>query len=118
MKILFLTLASLALGNSLLSAQVGETFISPGVRCGYTFGDRGGFTLGVELSVTRRVGVDTYAGMLVDVYAVGAMKMVHVGAEATYHFVGLSLGPTFAETPEGTRVGYSLIAYGLFIVMP
>jgi hypothetical protein len=114
-----------AMFPSFCLSQDEMTFLSPGFRVGYRFGEQGGMAGGPEVSVTRWNG-GHYVGALISVDNIGKRIRVHVAFETGSGFFGCSVGPTFAfgagSPPDyGFRVtpyaGFLLIPYYSFLYM-
>ena len=100
-----------------------STIISPGIKLGYAFGDRGGLSFGVELTVLKRTGADLSAivahGPAVNVgWSRGGIMYARVGWEAVSWFVGVEGGPTIVRGPDGVRVGLTVSPWIGAIVVP
>lgn len=68
-------------------------YISPGIKLGYTFGPKGGFTFGLELSFIKWVNEEYMYGLVMDIDFCKDRKKFHVGGEIGYIY-GIDLGPT------------------------
>jgi hypothetical protein len=111
--IIFLLL--FGVGNSL--AQI--TYVCPGIKMGYMFGEKGGFVFGLELSV---ISLDNKSpatwGYLLDFDIVHNMKRFHLGIEGIAYIVGLDIGPTFVFEDGGIYTGFSIITFGGLFMDP
>jgi hypothetical protein len=100
-----------------------STVISPGVKLGYVFGDGGGWSFGVEVTVLRRTGADLSAivahGPAVNIgWSRGGVFYARVGWEAVSWFAGVEGGPTLVRTRDGMRVGLTVSPWIGAIVVP
>ncbi len=99
------------------------TYLNVGLRVGYTIGDRGGITMGGEVSVSRleyfghissygvTLAVDRCHG------AWGSRTKLHFGVEGMLWPVGLDIGPTIVTSGERT-VGVSTAVFTGGVVYP
>ncbi len=115
----------LATGCSLLPQQnpYPSYVISPGVKLAYTFGPRGGWTYGGELSVPIK-----YRDNLHAIVALGpafnlawtsrGTTYVRFGLDVVSWFVGLEGGPTIVSDRSGTHFGVGVQAWvsGIWVV--
>ncbi len=100
-----------------------STVISPGVKLGYAFGDGGGLSFGLEVTVLKRTGADLSAivahGPAINVgWSRGGILYARVGWEAVSWFVGVEGGPTIVRTRDGVRVGLTVSPWIGAIVVP
>lgn len=72
-----------------------KTFINPGVKLGYQFGENGGFSLGFEISFTFLAKDGAIYGVLFDLDKYQRRWHYHFGLEFWTHFAGVEIGPTF-----------------------
>jgi hypothetical protein len=108
--------------TSKLYSQDERVWFNPGVKCGYTFGDNGGFTWGYEMSITyqqtRTFGYKNYPyyiGVVLDIDFCKDMTKIHLGAELA-SLAGLCIGPTWITENGKTDLGFSITPYtGLFL---
>jgi hypothetical protein len=121
----YVTILMLALGPcvGLAAGEDGPWFISPGIRMSYSIGERSGFAMGFEVSLFTMVhwqnGVDFgAAGIILDVDAIGPRRRLHIGVEASYAWVGFSLGPTFVTDSTRRSVGFTATIYSWYWVYP
>jgi hypothetical protein len=103
---------------SFCMSQDEHTFLSPGFRIGYRFGEQGGMAAGPEVSITswnRR----NYFGALISVDNIGKRIRVHVAFETGVGYFGGSIGPTFAfgggSPPD---YGFKVTPYAGFLLIP
>ncbi|MBI3195176.1 MAG: hypothetical protein HYZ34_12040 [Ignavibacteriae bacterium] len=90
-------------------------FINPGLKIGHTFGEKGGFTIGFELSYTITTSKSNYGFVASVDYCVSAKRMKYfLGAE--YFFV--SAGPTFITEDESVDIGINVTLYYGLIIIP
>jgi len=100
MKVLVASLLLFVSVQNISFAQ--RTFISPGIKLGYQFGKDGGFTFGIEMSLTFWERKGPIYGVVVAVDGFKAKYDYHLGLELT-NGIGLEVGPTISE-----RYGYDL----------
>jgi hypothetical protein len=114
-KVLLIVLL-IGLGNSL--AQI--TYVCPGIKMGYMFGEKGGFVFGIELSVVNLDNEGPPAwGYLLDFDIFHNVKRFHFGIEGiVWYGVGLDIGPTFVFENEESYTGFSIIPFGGLILDP
>ena len=95
-------------------------FVNPGVKAGYTFGDRGGFTIGLEVSVTAYWSSTKILGAALDYdYCTGAERhRFHIGAEGSVSFVGLQAGPTWVREKGRDDLGLTITPYFGIVAYP
>ena len=116
-----LILANFAFAN----AQTTLSIFSPGIKLGYTFGDPGGFTYGVELSYVEMVNHQPYHGLpygfsygpVFNLDRFDGVTRLHLGFE-TVLGVGLCIGPTLVIQDGRQHWGYSVIPFIGLIVYP
>lgn len=115
----------------LLSTQAicgGEVItVSPGLKFGYAFGDKGGFVFGFEISIMRYPNTfpaqNTYGAVL----SFESMKReyrLHIGAqtnftayEEAWSWFGLEVGPTYIFRETNNTFGINVTPYfGGFII--
>jgi hypothetical protein len=104
------------LGFSDLFAQY--TYINPGIKLGYMFGENGGFVYGFEISVTH---YDEKSGPIwgcvLDWDVTKELNKVHFGVEGSALFMGLDIGPTYAWRDDKHYYGFSIIPFaGAFLI--
>jgi|JI8StandDraft_1071087.scaffolds.fasta_scaffold60375_1 hypothetical protein len=105
--------------NLLASGPV--IFINPGVKFGYSFGEKGGFTYGVQLSITSTFSSSFspfWGGIVFNAYKCNGRKSVHFGAQASYWGFGMEAGPTYLYENGSSHSGYSIIPFGGLIIIP
>ena len=111
----FLIVLLLGFGNSL--AQI--TYVCPGIKMGYMFGEKGGFVFGVELSVINLNNESPASwGCLLDFDIIHNVKRFHLGIEGIAYIVGLDIGPTFVFEKGESYTGLSIIPFGGLILVP
>jgi hypothetical protein len=95
-------------------------FVNPGVKLGYTFGDRGGFTLGLEVSVTAYWSSTRILGATLDYDYCGAAERhkFHLGAEGSVDAIGLDVGPTWVREKGRDDFGATITPYFGLIAFP
>lgn len=101
---------------------------NPGIKIGHTLGDRGGFTLGLELSIFSSKEENDESSLwgygLVASYDycfAAERHRLHFGAELTTEpplCVGFDLGPTFLLSPRESGVGITVTSYALVLAIP
>ncbi len=76
-------------------------FLNPGIKLGYTFGDHGGFTYGLEISYVQISGYNLAGlsvGPVFNIDFFDGMTRIHLGVEGTLGQTaagaGLFAGPT------------------------
>lgn len=95
------------------------TYVCPGIKMGYMFGEKGGFVFGVELSVINFDNNSPVSwGYLLDFDLCHNVKRFHLGIEGIIYIVGLDIGPTFLFDDGGSYTGYSIITFGGLILDP
>lgn len=103
-----------------------RTWLSPGVKLGYTFGEKGGFTWGVEVSLTFEQevrGGTNYYGFVVSMDRCRDLWKIYLGVQGsiatrTFFPVGLSAGPTLISENGDLDFGIGLIPFAGFILYP
>ncbi len=97
MKTLLLLTILMALASAAHALGQNSVYVNPGIKVGYTFGDRGGLTFGLELSVTQYQSRGMLLGGVIDYDYTPAsgMHKTHLGAEGSVWGLGLDLGPTW-----------------------
>jgi hypothetical protein len=124
------------LGALLLAASPGDAraldnpfpedsaIVSPGVKLGYTFGEEGGFTFGIELSVLVRTGpslsVVLAHGPVLDLsWTWDGIFVLHAGYELASVVLGVEAGPSLVVGRGGTRFGFGVTPWlGGIVVAP
>jgi hypothetical protein len=94
-----------------------RTFVNPGLKLGYTFGEQRGFTSGLECSVTRLVDKNISYGAVASVDFCRQLMRFHVGIQAS-GAVGVEWGPTIIRDGKETEFGHSLTPFLGFIAYP
>jgi hypothetical protein len=117
--ILLCTAAFLTLASSPLSAQEGWVIVSPGVKFGYTFGERSGWHTGFEVSVISWGGQreQIYYGALIAVEQFRGTTMFHLGAEGGA-VAGASIGPSLLFRDGASDIAVTMTAYIGGILIP
>lgn len=117
--LLLIALVGALLVPSAIHAQ-DAIFVNPGVKAGYTFGDRGGFTLGLEVSVTAYWSSTKILGAALDYdYTPAADRHAfHIGAEGSVDFIGLEVGPTWIREKGRDDVGVTITPYLGIVAYP
>ncbi|MDB5032913.1 MAG: hypothetical protein JWQ98_154 [Chlorobi bacterium] len=112
-------LVALAFHGAVVSAQA--IFVNPGVKLGYTFGDKGGFTVGGEISVTTLpVNASYFLGGLVGLdYCFGAHRTkAHLGLEAGALGVGVDVGPSWVSQVGKSDMGITISPFIGLVLYP
>jgi hypothetical protein len=98
-------------------------YISPGFKLGYVFGAAGGFTPGIEFSITywpqsgphnEKVFV---IGGCVSIESLPSMTIAHFGLEAGGP-LGLELGPSYTISGKARDAGIGITVYGGVYCIP
>ena len=99
------------------------TIISLGVKLGYTFGDAGGFTFGVELSILVRTSPNLTAvlahGPALDLsWASHGIFIARLGWQAVSWIFGIEGGPAIVTGRDGTHFSLGVTPWlgGVFVV--
>ncbi len=89
-------------------------FVNPGFKFSYTFGEKGGFTFGAEISITKWVEGHMY-GIVASVdHCKNSNRLkYHIGAEYLYCQIGPTLTVENGKTDYG--IGFTPY-YGVFII--
>lgn len=93
-----------------------QPFWSVGPKLGYTFGNDGGVTIGVEASYFPTWGGYPY-GFTLDLNHGQGHVSIHAGIE-TWYLIGIDIGPTLFFSPRNVNLGMSLIAWDGFFLYP
>lgn len=104
-----------------------KIIVSPGVKLGYAFGEKGGFVLGFEISIVRDPGSYTSNNIYGAVLSFERMKSeyrFHIGAqmnfskyEGAWKLLGLEIGPTYILRDTNNALGINVTPYfGGFII--
>ncbi len=104
-----------------LSASGPTIYINPGVKFGYSFGDKGGFTYGLEVSITSSFTSSFgpfWGGFVFNTYKRKGKKSMHVGAQASYYGFGMDVGPTYVNDYGKMYSGYTITTFGGLIIIP
>jgi hypothetical protein len=113
---IFLVLAAF-ISCSICFSQDERTFINPGFKLGYRFGENGGFAGGIELSITRWSGY-SYAGVLFSIDHSGKTVSYHCAFEAGRGLIGVSIGPVMVRREQSVDYGFSVTPYAGLILIP
>ena len=93
-----------------------RTFINPGFKIGYAFGESGGFSSGFECSVTWLDGENRVYGVTLAFDGWPGMRRFHLGGECGIKGAGIEWGPSLIVSDSEAHVGHSVTAYvGLFV---
>ncbi len=101
----------------LAASASAQTFISPGVKIGYVFGEKGGLVTGVELSVVKWT-TGSYRGIVLALDAINDVTSYHIGAELGQGPVGVCIGPVIRSGKGATDVGLRVTPYGGLLLIP
>lgn len=96
-------------------------YINPGVKIGYSFGDQGGFTYGLELSITSSFTSSFspfWGGIVINTYQCKGRNSTHFGAQTSYFGFGMEVGPTYVNDNGRQYSGYTITTFGGFIIIP
>ena len=94
-----------------------QPFWSVGPKLGYTFGDNGGFTGGVEVTYFPQNWNSIAYGYTLDVNFWPKHVSLHLGIEK-WLYVGVDVGPTLFFSNHRVYPGVSIIAWDGFIFYP
>jgi hypothetical protein len=97
-------------------SQETSTYLNPGFRLGYVFGETGGFTAGIEVSYTW-VNTNLAWGILSSADWCNGRIKIHFGLEAA-RGVGISIGPTITKNIDTVDYGFTLTPFGGVILYP
>lgn len=94
--------------------------VSPGVKLGYTFGEGGGFTWGLEFSFTFINDELSSKGFVLDLDYTPTFTKLHLGAQGSYRLVGADIGPTylFDRTKKTHHYGLTATPFAGAILIP
>ncbi len=100
-------------------AQFGApvSYLSPGIKIGYRFGDNGGFVVGAEVSVTRW-WTGAFVGGVASVDYCNKIFSTHLAVEAGTWIVGFTIGPALGIRNDSLSLGYYACAYTGAFLMP
>jgi len=112
MKIIFVVLFFIVSMQNISFAQ--RTFISPGIKLGYQFGKDGGFTFGMEMSLTFWERKGPIYGVVVAVDGFRGRYDYHLGLELT-NGIGLEVGPTISGRYDYDLGFRATVFTGLFL---
>jgi hypothetical protein len=93
-----------------------QTYVNPGLKLCYRFGDTGGFVAGFEVSimVARESG---YIGFVVAADGTPKIWDYPFGVECGVGYVGICAGPVVARRSDTTDYGFRVTPYaGIFLV--
>ena len=107
LRIYLIICITLGASGCLKAQSSAVTFFNPGMKAGYTFGEGGGFTLGLELSYTLGFTDKGIYGIVLDIDGWNNKVRVHLGVEAQLIFVGMCIGPTLTFGHSGRDLGFS-----------
>lgn len=116
-RVLFIILLIVIVGLRQSHAREFRTFVNPGIKLGYTFGDQRGFTIGLECSITRMVGGSFTYGGVAAVDFCRQLIRIHAGVQAS-KFIGIEWGPTFIRDGSESHFGHSLTPFLGFVAYP
>ena len=114
-------LASIVLAIIVLhcQSQAAEfsTFVNPGIKFGYTFGEQRGFTIGFECSITRMVNDRFAYGAVAAADFCRQLIRFHLGVQASTA-IGIEWGPTFIQDGSESEFGHSLTPFLGLVAYP
>jgi hypothetical protein len=93
-------------------------YVNPGIKLGYMFGEKGGFVLGIEISVTYVDLNHAIVGLVFDYDELSKFNKIHLGFEASTLFAGIDVGPTFGWDDDNNYTGFSIIPFGGAFIYP
>jgi len=92
-----------------------ETYLNPGLKFGHTFGDKGGYTIGFEISYTWFIHEKGYGAFIGIDYCAKAKRIrYNVGAE----YLFLAIGPTLIVEENSRDVGLNVTPFAGLIFIP
>ena len=103
-----------------LCSQTKRTFINPGVKIGYAFGNGGGLVMGFECSFSS-ITFDTHTssyGFVVGIDKYFDFTKYHIGVEYYYGGIGLEYGPSYLKKGEEFDITTSATLYTWLIAIP
>lgn len=115
MKVLFASFLFFVFLQNISFAQ--RTFISPGIKLGYQFGKDGGFTFGMEMSLTFWERKGPIYGVVVAADGFRGKYDYHVGLEVATPVMGVEVGPTISGRYD-YAAGFSATVYSGFVLYP
>ena len=120
-KILLSIFAFLILVNYNMQAKEGS-WLNPGVKFGYAFGNGGGFVFGLELSMVW-LNEDRFHGIVIAFERCDNAKLIkyHVAYETLPLInspVGVSLGPSLTIIDDKKYPGFTSTLYGGVLIIP
>jgi hypothetical protein len=93
-----------------------QTYVNPGLKLGYRFGDAGGFVAGFEVSIMI-ANNKGYYGFVVAADGTPKIWDYHFGVEYGVGFVGVCAGPVVTHRSDTTDYGFRVTPYaGIFLV--
>jgi hypothetical protein len=94
-----------------------QTFLSPGIKLAYRFGDNGGFIGGLDVSVIRASN-HGYYGLVVAVDQIHSAVNAHLGIEGGFGPVGLCVGPVLTLKDRTLDYGLRITPYAGVLLVP
>jgi hypothetical protein len=94
-----------------------QTYVNPGLKFGYRFGDTGGFILGFDLSVIV-AGDKHYYGFVLAGDGTSSIADIHLGMEFGSGLFGIAIGPVLRIKPDSGEFGFRITPYAGFILVP
>jgi|GEM_PF-2446175 len=104
--------------NSLAQTTV---FVNPGIKLGFTLGEKSELNFGYELSIVFFKNSDPQYnryGIVFNYDNVEEIDRLHIGFEYIRRLVGIDIGPTFGWRNGRTLYGFSAIPFGGAILVP
>jgi len=97
-----------------------SVYVNPGIKVGYTFGGSGGFTFGLELSVTQYQSRGLILGGVIDYDYTPAsgMHKTHLGAEGSVWGLGVDVGPTWVSRKGVSGLGATFTPFVGLVAYP
>ena len=96
------------------TSSADERFISPGIKLGYTFGQGGGFTTGIEVSyIVWRNELPMAVVLNIDLCGREEKleyQKIHLGWQIS-HVVGIEAGPTIIWDDGGASLGMTVTPF-------
>jgi len=99
------------------TSQGTSTYINPGIKLGYTFGENGGFTAGVEISYTW-VNENLSFGIVTSADVCKKLLKFHLGTEASTRGIGVCVGPSLTKNNDTTDYGLTFTTFFGLVVIP
>jgi len=113
---IFLALLLWLFSSQPAASQGTSTYINPGLKLGYTFGENGGFTAGIEISYTW-ANTNLAWGVLSSADWCNGLLKIHLGLEAA-RGVGISIGPSITKKIDTIDYGITVTPFAGFILYP